>query len=412
MLYCGLAFFEYDDGRFWPEFSRVVGTELLPADINEQFERCANHFEIRLRHHTKNRDYVGSAIYLAGMPVTVWGDFLPLCDWALCNQGWGKLSDDDWEKLANRRCGGHKRLKRFITGNRDLATAIMKEMIALRQRFVENPNSAAELLDANGLIRPEYFEEVPETAEFLSPKHPERLNRERVGLALNMERRIIYLRVPGIKNDKLPAKWKIGETTKPTEYCAGQIALNSAAFLPQIPVELVSSSGDRVDRRLLIGISPWAIFDLDDDGTMINPKRIELPTRRYALISNVPLDKIVRRGFSEEDCPANDPFELSDGTKCYMTILDPNEERASLTFHPATGDCVNVKFRPRERIEYHFLPTHGLGVACFRREGGVFYTQSLPTVCLSVPPNFFNGADTTEQLTQAFKVRFVRYYRS
>jgi len=32
MLYCGLAFYEYDESRFWPQFAKVVGSDELPAN--------------------------------------------------------------------------------------------------------------------------------------------------------------------------------------------------------------------------------------------------------------------------------------------------------------------------------------------------------------------------------------------
>src|SRR5712692_7436093 len=36
MLYCGSAFYEYDENRFWPQFAKVVGADDLPA--NQQTE--------------------------------------------------------------------------------------------------------------------------------------------------------------------------------------------------------------------------------------------------------------------------------------------------------------------------------------------------------------------------------------
>ncbi len=416
ILYCGLGFFEYDDGRFWSEFFRVVGIQPFPANkqssinsINQDFECCAKHLKIPLRHHANSRDYVGSAIYLAGIPISVWGDFLFVCQWALWHEEWENLSEDAWKELVKKRCGGHQRLKMFLIDNRELAKKFIKEMITLRRRISEQPESVLDdKLIGNGLIRREYFEEAPETAEFLSPKNPERLNRDRISLAFDKQRAEIYLRVPAVDQTKLPAKWKIGEITQVADGNPGKITLNPTALQPRIRVEFISSSGE-FDRRLLTGIESWGIFDLDDNGTMVNPKRTQLPTRRYALLSRTPLDGIERKGFSTEDCPSNDPFELFDGTRCYLTMLDPNDERASVDFRKGENENVSIKFRPRERIECHFLPAHAQGqnLACFRREGDVFITPFFPTLCLSVPPNFFGGSDTTEQISKKFEVRIV-----
>jgi hypothetical protein len=56
MLYCGLAFYEYDENRFWPQFAKVIGSEELPAnqqsEINTVFATAARRFglELKLRH--------------------------------------------------------------------------------------------------------------------------------------------------------------------------------------------------------------------------------------------------------------------------------------------------------------------------------------------------------------------------
>ncbi len=408
MLYCGVAFFEYKDGSFWPEFSRVVGspglTVKMQDEANQQFEHCAKYLKLGLRHHSKRGDYVGSAVYLAGVPVAVWGDFIPLCYWALWCADWEQFSQGQWESLVGKRCGGHRRLQRFLTDNRDLATAFLREMIELRQRMEEQPESARELAQKSR-VRREYIDEVPETAEFLIPKNPGRLNRERVSLAFNYERGEIYLRLPAVEQANLPADWKIGNATKAAGGCPDRITLNSEAFRCRLAVALTPSSGER-DRRCLPGAAPWGIFDFDDDGTLVNPERTRLPTGRYALVSPEPLAGIVRRGLSEEDYPPNDRFELSDRTTCFVTRLEPNHERASLAFESAKGR-VCIEFRPRERIEHLFLPPYGQNLACFQRKGDVYHTQGLPTLGVSVPPDFFGGADTDEQLAQNFRVQIV-----
>ena len=52
-LYCGLAFYEYDENRFWPQFAEVVGSEELPAnqqsEINTVFATAARQFGLELK---------------------------------------------------------------------------------------------------------------------------------------------------------------------------------------------------------------------------------------------------------------------------------------------------------------------------------------------------------------------------
>jgi hypothetical protein len=413
MLFCGLAFFEYEDGRFWPEFSRVVGGRPRQDEINKAFEHCALHFGLRVRRRLTDTDYVGSAIYFAGIPVAVWGDFLPICHWALWNQGWEHTSDDQWRNEMDRRCGGHVRLKRFLVDNRQLATTFLCKMIAVRRLLSEKPESAASGLPANDLIRREYLEEVPETAEFLSPKDPERLTQDRVSVAFDRSRECIDLRVPAVDQAKLPADWNVGNIKKAAGRYPDKIALNSTIFQRRVPIRLTTPADEIV--RLVPGLAPWGLFDLDDEGAMVNPKRESLPVRRYALISRTRIDKIERKGFYEEGFPPNDPFALSDGTQCFITYLEPRDERAervSISFCSGEGTPVNIRFRPREQIEYHFLPTGGQGSACCRREGGIFFTQSLPTLCIAVPSNFLGGVNTIEELNRKFEVKVIDKHAS
>ena len=406
MLYCGQAFFEYEDGGFWPGFARTVGLERIPVNdqrnINDEFERLAAYLNIPLRHRANSKDCVGSAVNLVGVPVAVWDDFLSLCYWALWNQGWKDLSGGEWQTVARSRCGGRDRLRRFLLENRELAMAIMEKMICLRQRLAEDPEFAPEL-DGSSLIRREYIEEVPATAEFLSPQKPERLYQDRVSLAFDKLNGTIYLRVPASSEAKLPAEWEINGITKSASKYPDRIELNSRAFGRNLLVAYMPSAGEHSCRRLL-GVAEWAIFDLDDDGTMVNPRRTDLPTRRYALLSREPLDPMERKGFSEENSPWNEKFVLSDRTGCFLTVLDPYEERASLKFRAANGEEASIQLRPPERIECQFLPSYGPKLACFRRTGDIYHTQSMPTLCISVPPNFFGAVETSKQRSEKFAV--------
>jgi hypothetical protein len=49
----------------------------------------------------------------------------------------------------------------------------------------------------------------------------------------------------------------------------------------------------------LDGIEIWAIFD-DDTNRLVNIERANLPLKSYTIVSAVPLEDIVLKGFDEE----------------------------------------------------------------------------------------------------------------
>src|SRR5690349_15316366 len=50
ILYCGLAFYEYDEHTFWPQFAKVIGSDGLPVnqqtEINGAFGEAVAHFRL------------------------------------------------------------------------------------------------------------------------------------------------------------------------------------------------------------------------------------------------------------------------------------------------------------------------------------------------------------------------------
>ena len=97
-----------------------------------------------------------------------------------------------------------KRLKRFLIDNREVATTFVKEILDARQILTNNPNYTIADLKQACFLRPEYFDEVPETAEFLRPENPESLFQDRARLICDLQRRCISVQLPAVKKINSP----------------------------------------------------------------------------------------------------------------------------------------------------------------------------------------------------------------
>jgi hypothetical protein len=84
-LFTGLAFFEYDDNTFWPHFNRAVGVQDIPANqqtkINEKFAKFICELNLEVRQNDRGKDCVDTAVYYAGVPLSLWGHFISICEW-------------------------------------------------------------------------------------------------------------------------------------------------------------------------------------------------------------------------------------------------------------------------------------------------------------------------------------------
>ena len=99
VLYDGLAFYEYSDNTFWPQFSRVIGANIssnLQSGINDAFLKAAENLGLNIQRRDNGISYVGSAIYHIGIPLSLWDDFIEICEWALWQHGWNSLTDKEW----------------------------------------------------------------------------------------------------------------------------------------------------------------------------------------------------------------------------------------------------------------------------------------------------------------------------
>lgn len=403
ILYGGLAFYEYDEGRFWPQFAKAKGKDSISpnrqGEINQAFLQVAKHLGFRILHTTQT--YVSSAIYQIGIPLSLWDGFLEICEWAFWRDDWAALNDEEWTNAVTRRVGGRKRLKTFLLENRESASALIQELLEARKILSETPTlSIAELAQAC-FLRSEYFEEVPETAEFLRPTNPESLIRDRAQLIWDEQKARIVLYLPGVQQNKLPATWCLGHLSQSASRSPDELSLNSLAFQPALSLKLVS--GSETECQKLRGICPWGFFDLDNGGRLANPDREYHPLHNYLLVSPTQLPNIDRQGFDESDCPANQTFELADGTQCFVTNLWPTEKFAELTLADHNHKTT-IRFRTNSKIEARFFPGKGHRAANFDRiERATLKIEHLPVLCLAIPFGYFR--DTHATLKEKFRVQ-------
>jgi len=260
VLYCGLAFYEYDENRFWPQFAKVIGSEELPpnqqSEINAAFATAAHQFRLELKFRENGTDFVGSAVNLIGIPLSLWDGFLEICDWALWRKDWRSLSDDDWAEIVEKRSGSRTRLRRFLTENRGPASAIIRDVLDVREILSSDPKSTIGDIARASILRQEYFDDVPETADFLRPQDPDSLFRFRVRLIWNEQRQTVSLLLPGIGGDKLPASWWVGSRHQEAAPSPDELVLNSDSFASMLAVSL--QLRDRRETQHVRGIN-WDV---------------------------------------------------------------------------------------------------------------------------------------------------------
>ena len=337
VLYGGLAFFQYDEKTFWPHFANAVGSESLSnnhqTDINAAFATAAEQLALTIQ----RGDYVGSAIYSIGIPLSLWDGFLEICEWALWQNDWKTLSHAEWDDVMAKRAGGRTRLKNFLLSNREATSQFIQEMHDAREILQHERLPLAELKQAS-LLRPEYFDEVPETAEFLCPQNPESLLQDRPRIIWDEQRDRIILHLPAVAHGQLPALWHIGTYSQQASTSPDELPLNAQAFEPTLMLTL--ESGHQSEARRLRGVEPWGLFDVEHRGRLvINPDRERLPLRHYVLLAPQKIDVIAREGFETEENPDNEPYELEDGTICYLTRLYPTAKYATLSLAHGHKKC-------------------------------------------------------------------------
>lgn len=400
VLYGGLAFFEYEDNSLWPQFSRALGLESIPGnqqrDINSAFADAAKAAGLIIFKKEARTESVGSAVYHAGIPLSLWDGFLEICRWAWLRDDWKELSDEQWDEFVARRAGGRVRLKRFLCENRETATQLVQEMMDAKIMLKEHPNYSIKDIANVCFIRPEYFEEVPETAEFLRPGDPDSLFKYKPQLSWNESS--IIIRLPGVDPEKLPADWRIGDSTYKASSSPIQRNIDNAAFKNSVKFELIS--GELRESNRIEGLGTWGLYNIEKS-RFVNSKRKELPLANYHLISKCKFDEIIQSGFEEDELEKNSPYTLTDDSICYVTRLHYKSKFPKLNLR--LGD---------EKWSINFNPTYGLEANLFYGEGPdacKYYVSDdmprmckLPMLCVAIPHEYFNNCALV--LRNKFKV--------
>ena len=410
VAYCGVAFYEYDDHTFWRHFEGALDRRLtVPqrTQINEYFESAGDELGLPAAHQDgRGTDYVGTAVRYVGIPLSLWGDFLDVCEWAAWQVGYTNLTNGEWADKMRRLCGGHKRLVGFVCQYRRVAQDVMTEMVKLRNAIRRGRGQVSDVVGRSPLLRPEYFHDVPETAEFLSPENPDALRPDRASLGWDEGRNEIYLRLPAVDGGKLPATWRVSELEKQAGASPGQMAVNGAAFCGQLLLRLGPAGGDpkkpgRVQEQEIEGLAPFGL--LADSGFFLPRSRLRVPLGGYTLISKERLQIQSRQGFDQSpECGENEQVELADGSRCFRTRLYPEHGRAELILDLGPGGNRTIEFVLREKLEVQMLAGSGHQAACFERDGGTLVLDHWPLLCLRVPAGYFDDAERS--VREGFRV--------
>ena len=387
VLYGGLAFYRYDSNTFWPYFSESIGYKSLNTnqqrEINVAFSKASNNLGFRLLTQKGGTSYVGSAVYHIGIPLSIWDDFLEVCEWASWQDNWGSLTDGEWNKSVTKLAGTRTRLKNFLVENRESTTHFIQEMLSARKQLAGNPSLTIDDLAQASYLRCEYFDEVPETADFLRPLNPESLLRDRVQIVLDEHQDRVSLLLPAVPRDELPATWCVGELHQEASATPDEMALNFVAFQTTISLKIKSKHQDRLYN--LRGIKHWGLFDLEKRGLMINPNRKQFPVSGYAILSLNKIEKIHRNGFEEDDYPANEEYELEDGTVCYVTQLWPKSLKSTKVSFTYEGMTKVLRFRSDLKAKVRLFIGGGRHASYFRYYQNEIITGRFPLICVAIP---------------------------
>ena len=405
LLYNGLAFYEYEDKELWLHFEKAI-EKPLPQNqrngINAAFATATTSFGLKLKTRSNGTDFVGSAVHHIGVPLSLWDGFLDICEWALWRKDWKTLTEEEWADAVGKRAGGRQRLKGFLIGNRESASSFIQEILEAREILTSDLSLTIDDISQASILRVEYFDEVPETAEFLRPKNPDSLFQDRARLMWDDQRGRISLYLPAVKQERLPANWHIGEHAQKASSGPVELLLNSGAFHNPLPLKL--ESGQRIETQRLRGLDPWGLFDLESGGRqVVNTNRDELPLKNYLLVSQRQIEIVSREEFDTDGNPPNEQFELSDGTVCFVTRLWPTGKYAELRLREQDGKTRTIRFRTKAKIEARFFAGKDERAAYFSRiQQDTVKIEQWPVLCVSIPRGYFRNNQT--ELDEKFKV--------
>jgi hypothetical protein len=305
----------------------------------------------------------------------------------------------DWNSSVTKISASRTRLRKYLIDSRETASGIIQEMLDARAWLENDPALTIDGLKHACVLRREYFEEVPETADFLRPKNPESLFRDRALLVWSDRDSSIRLQLPGLAQDKMPSSWKIGALSHPASVTPSECVLNSAAFQPSLSLAL--NHGTQAQEQILNGASPWGLFDLERGGILVNRRRDHLPLRSYVLVSEKPITHIEQEGFDDTEAPANQEFHFKDGSPLYVTYLYPKGRSASLSLSIGNHNH-KVRFRTRDRVDARLFVGKEGQSGKFMRFDGILTLEKLPLVSVLVPQEYFR--DNMATVRQQFKV--------
>ena len=389
VLYAGVAFHEYKDATFWTHFCRVVGLSSLSPNrkqkLNDNFDRAAKASKLHDIIKTAGGcSFVGTAVFFIGVPVSLWDEFLIVCEWALYCKDWKNLSDDQWREELEKRFGRWKRLLKFLKENRKAAAGFIQEMLDARKMLSEDDQLKLSDIHQASILRPEYFEEVPETAEFLRPNDPESLLHHRPRLHWLDNRIAIHL--PPVSEDG--ASWHFGEETQPASNVATEFPIHCKAFQEQLTIQLQSSQTTKSFR--IPGLHPFGLWD-EESNRFVNSNRARLPVRSYMLVSLKEL-KIDGKGWvkDDEEERENEPLLLKDNAQVFVTSLFPVVDRPKLKVNGH-----KIEFWRRESVKLRLYSGSENSYACrfLLREDCPIQIEQNPHLVLEIPEGFVEDDD-------------------
>lgn len=388
VLYAGLGFHEYKDATFWPQFCRVVGLSSLSPTrkrkLNENLAQAAKAADLRIIKNAAGCSFVGTAVFFIGVPVSLWDEFLIICEWALYRKDWKNFSDEQWREELEKRFGRYSRLLKFLTENRQAATEFIQEMLDARKILTEDAQLNLSNIRQASILRPEYFEEVPETAEFLRPDNPESLLQRRPRLLWRDNRIAIHL--PPVAEEG--AVWRFGEETKPASNVATELPVNSKAFQERLIIQL--QSGEKVQTFRIPGLHPFGLCD-EESNRFVNMNHVRLPLHSYRLVSQEKL-KMEGKGWvkDDEEETENWPLFLEDGVQVFVTNLFPADDRPKLKVNGR-----KIKFGRRESVKLRLYSGSENSYACrfLLRENYPIQIEQNPHLVLEIPEGFVEDND-------------------
>jgi hypothetical protein len=328
VLYDGVAYYNYRSGAFWNGFAEVVATADIPAnvqtEINQRYAVAAKRFDLPI----VKGDFVGSSVAHIGIPISMWDGFLRVCEWALWAAGWQEMDAAAWREAMITRLGGQTRLINFLVANRKTAMEFIREMLDARRVLSADRTLTVAGIAQALILRAEYFDEVPETADFLRPDDPESLFADRGRLNWNEQRQTISLHLPPVADDLLPAVWRLAEREQQAASTALEFPINGGAFAKTLRLQRVSN-GHEAEQRI-VGINGWALYD-EARSRFINHERDLLPVSQYTLISRRRLSPQLVGWQQDPEEPSVDiESELADGMPIFLTRLFAESRRPKL----------------------------------------------------------------------------------